>query len=162
MTDSFRKRDLIGNVFPRFSMIEGTDSPITMVTILIKIHIKSITYKKRSRPLRPIVACDGSRYFGWKSSPYILRTCHTQVFLRRIRVLILNYHNQIVPLWIFHNSSIDNAEIRIEKHGSLRERFEILSRYIIDTVVQSLFTFTGRHFLMTAGDRSCPEDIIGL
>ena len=53
-------------------------------------------------------------------------------------------------------------EIRIEKHGSLRERFEILSRYIIDTVVQSLFTFTGRHFLMTAGDRSCPEDIIGL
>ena len=32
MTDSFRKRDLIGNVFPRFSMIEGTDSPITMVT----------------------------------------------------------------------------------------------------------------------------------
>ena len=116
VTDSSRKRNLIGHVFPRFTMIQRTDCTVAMITILIKIYIKRITDKKRCRSFRPILSRNGDRYLRWKTFGQIFGTCHTQVFLRRIGVLILNDHDQVSLFRVFHDSRINNTKIRIEKH----------------------------------------------
>ena len=116
VADSLRKRNLIGYIFPRFTMIQRTDSSVTMITILIKIHIKRITHKKRCRSFRPIFSGNRGGYLCRKTFGNILRACHTQVFLRRIGVLVLDDHDQISLCRIFHDSRVDHTEIGIEKH----------------------------------------------
>ena len=116
MTNPPRKKDLIGHIFPCFTIVQRTNSSITMVTVFIKIDIKRITYKKRSWTFRPIFSCNRCRYFGRESFFYLLCTRHTQILFRRIGIFILDYHYQVFPLRVFHNSGINHTEIWIEEH----------------------------------------------
>ena len=133
-----------------------------MIAVFIEINIKRITDKKRSRSFRPILSCNRRRYFGRKSFFDLFCTRNAQILFRRIGVFILDYHYQVSQLRIFHNSSVNHTEIRVEKHLCLWESAEILCCHIINTMIQSLLAFASRYFLVTTGDGSCPKDIVSL
>ena len=61
VTGSFWKRYTVRYIFPCLSMITTANSSILMITVFIKIDIKSIIYKKWRRSLTPIISCNGRR-----------------------------------------------------------------------------------------------------
>ena len=87
-----------------------------LFSYFIKIDIKRITYKKRNRTFRPIFSCNRCRFFGRESFFYLLFTLLSQILFLWILIFILDYHYQVFPLRVFHNSGINHTEIWIEEH----------------------------------------------
>ena len=133
-----------------------------MVTVFIEINIERITHKQGGRSFRPVVSGDRRGNFSRESFRQISGTGNAEILLRWIRVFILHHHNKVLILRVFHNGSINDAEIGVEKHFGLREGLEIFRGYVVHAMVQAFLTLTGCHFFMTAGNGGCPEDIICL
>ena len=72
VTGSFWKRYTVRYIFPCLSMITTANSSILMITVFIKIDIKSIIYKKWRRSLTPIISCNGRRNGSRKSILYVI------------------------------------------------------------------------------------------
>ena len=133
-----------------------------MVAVFIEINIERITHKQGGRSFRPVVSGDRRGNFSRESFRQISGTGNAEILLRWIRVFILHHHNKVLILRVFHNGSINDAEIGVEKHFGLREGLEIFRGYVVHAMVQAFLTLTGCHFFMTAWDGGCPENIIRL
>ena len=114
----------------------------------------------RGRSFRPVVSGDRRGNFSRESFRQISGTGNAEILLRWIRVFILHHHNKVLILRVFHDGSINDAEIGVEKHFGLREGLEIFRGYVVHAMVQPFLTLTGCHFFMTAWDGGCPENII--
>ena len=162
VTGSFWKRYTVRHIFPCLSMITTANSSILMITVFIKIDIKSILYKKWRRSLTPIISCNGRRNGSRKSILYPCCPCYSQILLCRQRVFILHHHNQVFHHRIAYNSCINHTEIGIKEQFGFRKCIKILRHNIVNTMVQPFLTLNDRHFLVTSGNGRCPKNIISL
>ena len=160
--DSFREGHLVRNIGPGLSVVHGTDCPIMVVTIFVKVNIERVVDKQGRRPFSPIITRNGSRHFSGETLSDVFASGDTQIFLRWIGVFILHNHDKVIILPIFNDGGVYYTKIWIKEHLCFGEILEILCSDVINAMIQSLFAFTGRHLLVTSGNGSSPKDIEGL
>ena len=113
------------------------DTSLTVVAVFIEINIERITHKQGGRSFRPVVSGDRRGNFSRESFRQISGTGNAEILLRWIRVFILHHHNKVLILRVFHDGSINDAEIGVEKHFGLREGLEIFRGYVVHAMVQA-------------------------